>query len=869
MKLLRKLRAIFQKDKLDAEMAEEMRAHLEMQAAENEKCGMSADAARSAAQRAFGGVEQIKERARDRRGWMWVENVCRDLGLGVRLLRKNPGFTVVAVLTLALGIGSCTAILSVVNAILLRPLDYFESDRIVMIRELTPPPSLRESVVSPRNYLEWAKQASSFASIAAYANDSVNFTGGSEPRQLSATKVTAGYFDVYGLRLVLGRHFLPAEDSSGGDHAVILSTPFWQQAFGGATDVVGRTMQLNGEASTIIGVASALPGRVDVCLPMAFTPEQTSEENRGAHWLNMAARLKSGVSVARADAELKLIARQVAQANPSHQGWSAVVVSLLDYSVRGGRTALLMLLGAVGCVLLIACANVSNLLLARAATRRREISIRTALGASRARLICQLLTESFLLAFCGGGLGVLFARWGLQAAMAGAPFRAQAIDLDGQILAFAVALSLAAGFVFGLAPAWLSTRTGVNEALKQGMRGITDGGSRRLRSSLIVGEIALTVVLLSVAGLLGRSFFTLAQADPGFVPENTTVLRLALPLKKYLLPGQQAAFADALLARVAGLPGVLAAGVTHVLPMLSNQANGFIIQGRPVPDRLPITGYFAVSPGYFPAMGVRLLRGRFFNERDDSRAAHVAIINETFARQYFAGENPLGQRLNFTNDSSQWSEVVGIVADVAENAVNRIVPCQSYEPFAQQPRPWLNVVIRLAPGNSAAAATLAGLLRPAVYAVDKDQPVGSIVALDEILAGGLARPRFTATLLAVFSVIALIIAAIGLYGVMSYNVAQRSGEFGIRLALGARPADVLGLVLAQGGKLAGLGLLLGIAATIAGARIIQSMLFQTSAHDPVTLGAITGLLALIAFVACLVPARRATKVDPMVALRCE
>ena len=372
---------------------------------------------------------------------------------------------------------------------------------------------------------------------------------------------------------------------------------------------------------------------------------------------------------------------------------------------------------------------------------------------------------------------MIFAHWGLQAATAGAPFRAQAVDLDGQILAFAVALSLAAGLVFGLAPAWLSTRTGVNEALKQGMRGITDGGSRRLRSSLIVGEIALTVVLLSVAGLLGRSFFTLAQADPGFVPENATVLRLALPAKKYPLPGQQAAFADALLTRVAELPGVLAVGVTECSSAAQQPVHGLHHPGRPVPDRLPITGYFAVSPGYFPAMGVRLLQGRFFNERDDARAAHVTIINETFARQYFAGESPLGRQLNFTDDSNQWREVVGVVADVAENAVNRTVPCQAYEPFAQQPHPWLNVVIRLVPGKPGAAAALAGLLRPAVYAVDRDQPVGSIVALDEILAGGLARPRFTATLLAVFSTIALIIAAVGLYGVMAYNVAQRSGEF--------------------------------------------------------------------------------------------
>ncbi|HWA09648.1 MAG TPA: ABC transporter permease [Opitutaceae bacterium] len=871
MKLLRKFSALFRRRQLDAEMAEELRAHVEEQTERNLAAGMTPDEARYAARRQFGGVERIKEQVREQRGLPWLENVLRDVRLGARMLRRNPGFATVAVLTLALGIGACTAIFTVVNATLLRPPDYFESERIVILREVSPPPSARENPVSAPNFLDWQRRATSFTSMAAYTNAAVNFTGGDEPRQLAGVKVTGRFFDVFGLRPALGRVIAPADDQAGSQHVAVLSFPFWQRAFGGAADVVGRTLQLDGEEYTVIGVAAATPGHTDLWLPMAFTTEQTAEDNRGAHWLNVAARLKPGVSAVQAAAEMKVIAAQLGD-TAANDRWGAQVVPLLDYSVRDGRTGLLVLFGTVICLLLIACVNVSNLLLARATARLKEISIRAALGAGRARLVGQLLTESLLLSALGGALGVVLGRGMLRIAAIFSPMGSNAVALDGRVLAFALAVSLATGLLFGLAPAWLGARAGMNEALKQNARGMTENGSlRRLRGGLIVGELAATVMLLALAGLLGRSFVALVRDDPGFVPDQATVLRLTLPQKKYPRPEQQAAFTDALLARVRSLPGVVAAGAAHIMPMMGGQTNGFTIQGRPVPERLPVTSYFAVTPDYFPAMGIRLRRGRLFEEKDDARAPRVALINETLARQQFPNENPIGQRINFTTDNGDWSEIVGVVADVAQNALDRTVPPQAYEPFAQVPRLGFYVVVRAAAGENSAAvsATLPRGLRAAVRAVDPDQPLGNIAALGEVLNGGMARQRFLLLLLAAFSLLALLIAAVGLYGVMAYDVAQRTSEFGIRLALGARPADLLRLVLIRGGWFVAGGLVLGLALTVAGSGVIRSMLFHTPGYDPATLGGIALLLSFVALLACWLPARRAAKIDPLVALRTE
>jgi putative ABC transport system permease protein len=800
--------------------------------------------------------------------------MLNDFRYALRQLIKAPSFTFVAILTLALGIGACTAIFSVVNTVLLRPLDYPDPSRLVIIRE-TQLPKFPEFSVSPPNFIDWQKQAKSYEHLAAAAGASLNLTGEGEPQRLIGVKVTAHYFDVYGVKPILGRMLLPEEDAVGKNHVVVLSYGFWQRVFGGARDVVGRSVQLNGEPYQIAGVAPygfGIANKVDVWTPMAFKPDETANDARGGHYISVYGRLKPGVTFQQAKAEMEVIAAQLAVQYPDQQkGWGIFMMPMQDYQVRDVKPVLYTLLGAVGCVLLIACANLANLLLARATARHREISIRAALGAGRGRLIRQLLTESIVLAICGGAAGVFLAWCGLNALLALAPTnlpRSGEIQLDFGILLFALGLSIVTGLLFGIAPAWLAARADVNEALKQGTRGSTEGGARgRLRGALVVIEVTLALVLLGGAGLLARSFMQLAHVDPGFIPENATMLRLSLPGKKYAQPEQQNAFANSLLERVKDLPGVQAVGITHSMPLVGDYVLGFNIEGRPpvAPENEPSTNYYSITPDYFRAMGIRLIRGRVFTSQDDAKAPRVAIINETMARQYFPNEDPIGKRINITIAPQAWREIVGIVADIKQYGVDQPTSAQSYEPFAQVPFSSLNVVIR----TKGSPAAMLGALRPTVYAVDKDQPIGAIRPLEEIVADSISRQRFAMTLLTVFSTVALVIAAVGIYGVMAYNVVQRTGEFGIRMALGAQQRDVLRLVLTQGGKLIGMGLAIGLLATLGVSRAMGSMLFNTSAYDPLTLTSITLLLGAVALIACFFPANRATKVNPIEALRTE
>jgi putative ABC transport system permease protein len=800
--------------------------------------------------------------------------MLNDFRYALRQLINSLSFTIVAILTLALGIGACTAIFSVVNTVLLRPLDYPDPARLVIIRE-TQLPKFPEFSVSPPNYIDWEKQAKSYEYLAATTSASLNLTGEGEPQRLIGVKATAHYFDVYGVKPLLGRVLLPEEDAVGKNHVVVLSYGFWQRVFGGARDVVGRSVQLNGEPYQIVGVAPSgfgLASKVDVWTPMAFTPNQTANDARGGHYISVVGRLKPGVTFGQAKAEMEVIAAQLAVQYPDPQkGWGIFMMPMQDYSVRDVKRVLYILLGAVGCVLLIACANLANLLLARATARHREISIRAALGAGRGRLMRQLLTESVVLAICGGAAGVVLAKCGLSALLALAPTnlpRSGEIHLNPGILLFALGLSIVTGLVFGIAPAWLAARADVNEALKQGTRGSTEGGARgRLRGALVVIEVTLALVLLGGAGLLARSFMQLVRVDPGFIPENATLMRLSLPQKKYAQPEQQNAFADALLAQLKNLPGVQSVGITHSMPLVGDYVLGFNIEGRPAidPSDLPSLNYYAVTPDYFRAMGIRLVRGRVFTAQDDAKAPRVCLINETLARQFFPNEDPIGKRMNITNGPDTWREIVGVVGDIKQYGVDQTTTSQGYEPFAQVPFSSLNVVIR----TKGSSAALLGALRPAVYAVDKDQPVGAIRPLEEIVADSVSRQRFAMTLLTVFSGVALLIAAVGIYGVMAYNVVQRTGEFGIRMALGAQQGDVLRLVLTQGGKLIGLGLAIGLLATLGASRAMGSMLFNTSAYDPLTLSSITLLLGAVALIACFFPANRATKVNPIEALRTE
>jgi putative ABC transport system permease protein len=802
-----------------------------------------------------------------------TQHSMHDIRFALRQLLKSPGFTIVAVLTLALGIGACTAIFSVVNGVLLRPLTYAQPDRLVVLRECQLP-QFPEFSVSPPNFLDWQKLTKSFTALAAYRGQSYNLTSDNEPLRLVGVKVTAAYFSVYGVAPQLGRDFLPEEDSIAKGKVVILSHGLWQRQFGGTADVIGRAVQLNGEPYTIIGVMPAdfqRSNNTELWAPMAFADEDKAADNRGAHYINVAGRLKPGVTLQQAQSEMDVLASQFAVQYPdSNKSWGVRVFQLTDYVVRDVRTVLWTLLGAVGCVLLIACANVANLLLARANARMREISIRAAMGASRGRIVRQLLTESVVLALLGGVLGMLIAKWGLDALLAFAPAnlpRVKELGIDGGALGFTLALSMLTGLVFGVAPAWLATGHNLNETLKEGTRGSTESGRRWFRQGLVMTEVALSLLLLTGAGLLVRSFLKLSAVSPGFEPANATVVSVALPDRKYGQPEKQRQFASQLLDNLRTLPGVQAVGLTHALPLVGDWVLGFTIEGRPAiaPSDIPNTNYYAVTPGYFKAMGIRLLRGRLFTEQDGEKAPRVAVINETLAKQQFPHEDPLGKRINITNGPDAWREIVGIVSDVKQYGVDKETTMQSYEPFAQQPYSNLSVVIR----TTGDARALHQSIRAQVFTVDKDQPVSSIRPLEVIVADTVSRQRFAMLLLTAFSLVALVIAAVGIYGVMAYSVSQRTNEIGIRMALGASARDVLHLILLQGLGVIGAGLAVGLLAALFTMRLVESLLYRTSAHDPLTLAGIACALGAVAFLACLIPARRATKVDPMVALRSE
>lgn len=736
-------------------------------------------------------------------------------------------------------------------------------------------PEFPEFSVSVANFLDWQQQAKSFSHVAAFTWATLNLASAGDPQQLRGLKVSAHFFDVFPVQPTIGRTFQPQEDTLGKHHVVLLSEPACERLFGGASGILGKQLQLNGEIHTVVGVIPAGYGYgaaidIDAWVPMAFRPDETTNTKRGERKLATAGRLRPGVTVAAADAELKLIAAQLATQYPeTSKGWSAFVMPLLDYMVSDVRLLLYTLLAAVACVLLIACANLANLLLARAISRHREFSIRTALGATRARLIWQLLTETLLLALAGGAAGVLLAHWSLKGLLALASTslpRAAEIRLDGTVLAVCLALSVCTGLLFGLAPAWLATRVEITNALKAGTRGTTESRGR-LRGLLVIIQVALALTLLAGAGLLARSFARLTHVDPGFTPGGAVVLRLTLPVKKYPQPEQQVAFADALLDRVRALPGVQSAGVAQPFSFVPGWVFYFDIEGRPpVPtSEAPNTNYYAVTPDYFRALGTRLVRGRVFAAEDRVDAPRVAIVNETLARRYFGDQDPLGKRIMIDNlPETTWREIVGVVADIREMRTHQLTN-QVYEPFAQNPHRILNLLVRSAEPTTA----LVPSLRAAVHSIDNEQPVATVRTLDALLEESMAPARFAMLLLAILSSAAVVIASVGIYGVTAYTAVQRTGEFGIRMAIGAQRRDVLGLVLWQGGKLVLFGLLAGLVSTVASARLLRSMLFETSPYDPITLAMITALLGLTALLACLLPAHRATKINPIEALRAE
>jgi len=797
-----------------------------------------------------------------------------DLKFALRQLTNSPGFTLVVLVILALGIGAATAMFTVVNSVLLRPVDYPDSERLCVIRE-TKLPEFPQFSVSPANYLDFAKETDAFAGAYATTGTTFNLTGGAEPVRVSGQRATGQFFEVLRVPPMLGRGFGPAEDVPGKDQVVVLLHAFWQRQFGGRASIINESIMLNGTAYTVIGVMPPSFRRgtsLDVIVPMAFAADEAA--GRGGHYLSMVARLKPGATVEQARVQLETLARRLSSQYPdTNKGWGTQVVTILENNTSGVRPTLFALLAAVGFLLLIGCANVANLLLARATVRQREMSIRAALGASRWQTIRLLLTESVVLALCGGVAGILVAHWGLAFLLAIAPAalpRAAEISLDLRALGTAVALSVATGLAFGLVPALQSSRPRLADTLGDGSRGASEGGRRHwLRSVLVVAEIALALVLLTGAGLLMRSFVKLRQSSPGFTSAGVVTAAVSLPPAAYETPAKQVSFIESVLARHRALPGAEAVAVTHVLPFTGRDwVLALEIKDRPAAQGdLPSVNYFAVSPDYFRTLGIPLLQGRAFTDRDRIGGAPVAIVSQSFAQRYYPQGNALGQRISVTNGPQTWREIVGIVGDVKNSSLDQPTQPQVYDPILQQPFQNLSFAVRAA--STTAAAGLSAALRREVYAVDPAQPVYGVQTLDSLVADSLARNRFALTLFVVFSVVAITLAALGIYSVMAYGVTQRYREFGIRLALGAKPGDILRLVLGHGGRLVALGIGAGLLGALAATRLIQSMLFATSSSDPLVFALVATGMAAIAFVACWIPARRATRIDPVTALRAE
>ena len=804
-----------------------------------------------------------------------METLLKDVRYGVRMLVKNPGFTLVSVFALALGIGANAAIFSVVNGVLLRPLPYKEPDRLMMIRE-TKLPTFPEFSVAPGNFLEWKKQNTVFERLVAFRGSSLILVGTGDPERLRGLNVSEGFFAMLGAQPQLGRDFLLEEDQPGHNQVVILSHGLWQRRFGGEAGILNQSIMLNGQSYTVIGVMPAsfrFGGRDnEFFMPMAFTEQQA--QNYGGHSLAAIGQLKPGVKVEQARAEMSAIAARLAAQYPVDLGWSVKLMPLLEYSVRSIKPALIVLLVAVGFVLLIACANVANLLLARAAGRQKEIATRTALGASRWRIIRQLLTESVLLSLLGGVVGLLLAKWGMDLLLTLAPQglpRLDNVSLDGRVIVFTAAVTLLTGVIFGLVPAWQSSKPNLNETMKDAGRGSSEGGRRQLmRSTLVVLEVASALVLLVGAGLMIKSFWRLQQVDPGFNPDKALTVSVALPKTKYPEESQQVAFFQQLIERAGALPGVQAAGAGHVIPLSDNDfVLAFEIDGRPPlpPGASQSTNYYSVSAGYFKAMGIPLRRGRLFTERDTKDSPRVALINETMATKMFPYEDPIGKRITFDNRDKNpgWFEIVGIVGDVKQYGLDEATTMQTYEPYTQQTFSYMTLVVR----TTGDPANLSTAIRSEILKLDKDQPAGNVKTLSEFFSTSIAQQRFSMVLLGVFAAVALVLAAVGIYGVLSYAVTQRTHEIGIRMALGAGRRDVLRLVVGQGMLLTMIGVAGGVIAALALTRLMASLLFGVTATDAVTFASVASVLVAVALLACYVPARRATKVDPLVALRYE
>jgi putative ABC transport system permease protein len=789
------------------------------------------------------------------------------------MLLKNPGFTAIAVLTLALGVGANTAIFSVVNTVLLQPLAYRDPDRLFMIWESNPSRGFPRDTPSPANFVDWRDQSKSFEAMAATADASMNLTGWGEPERLQGKRASAALFQILGVSPLLGRAFLPEEDQAGATRVVLLSYGLWQRRFGADPKLVGQALTLDGQTYTVVGVMPPqfqFPSReYEFWVPMAFSSQEAGR--RGSHYLGVVGRLKPGVSQEQAQSEMDTIAARLQQTYPqSNTGVGALMVPLREEVVGNIRLTLLVLLGAVGFVLLIACANVANLLLARAVARQREMAIRAALGAERVRIIRQLLTESVLLAALGGTVGLMLAYWGVSFLTTLVPnslSQAKQVTIDARVLGFTILISLVTGVVFGLAPALQTSKPALNETLKESGRSNAGGRQNLLRGLLVITEVALALVLLIGAGLLIKSFMRLRGLDIGFRPEGLLTMRVPLPQAKYPTRQHRVAFYDEALGRIRALPGVQSASVITSVPLtVRGGSNGFLIEGRPdlVDDKIPLANYRVIDADYFRTQGIPLLAGRTFTEQDNQNSEPVVIVSQNLAQKYWPGQDPLGKRIRM---GEPWITVVGVVQTVKNQLVGEPRP-HLYIPY-RQPHfnffPPQDLIVR----TSGDPLSLAASVRREIWAIDKDQPISNIQTMEQILSTAVEQPRFNMLLLAIFASIALILSSVGIYGVLSYSVTQRTQEIGIRLALGAQRRDILKTMVGEGMKLTLVGVVIGLGGAFALTRVLSSLVFGVSVTDLTTFVGIPLLLAGVALLASFIPARRATKVDPMVALRYE
>ncbi|HVG09413.1 MAG TPA: ABC transporter permease [Thermoanaerobaculia bacterium] len=868
-----------------ADVDEELQFHLEMVARELIDDGWPEDAARMEAVRRFGDVETTRKVCRQldahkekQMKWMKaLEEIGQDLRYAFRQLAKSPGFTLIAILTLALGVGATTSIFSVVDGVLLRPLPFPDPDRLVRVYPLTE--KGEPNAISVLNFLDWRKQSRTIEAASLLNSGSVNLTGtGGEPERLSGAWVSPEFFSVLKAPLLSGRGFAKGEDQPKAPNVVVLSSELWQRRFGGDRGLVGRTINLDGEPYTVIGIAgrNRWPSIADLWLPFELSENALDPDNRGAIYLSVVARLAPGVSLEKARAETSSIAAALAAEYPkANTGYRMDIVGMQTYMTGDVRVPLLVLMGAVLLVLLIACVNVANLLLVRASGREAELAVRTALGAGRLRIIRQLLTESVVLSLLGGAAGVALAVWATRALVALAPERTPRlaeVGVDGPVLFFTLGVSLLTGLLFGLAPALKASRPDLGSVLKEGARGGKGRAATAARSALVVLETALAVLLLAGAGLLLRSFGALIDVNPGFDPEGAIVFNLAPPESKYAEDPQLRQLASSLIERMDKLPGVTAAGGAAFGRPLDD--SGFVlsfdVEGRPeaLPGEEPAMRVALVTPGYFKALGLPLKRGRAFTDQDREGSTPVAILTEEAVRQFFPNEEPLGRRilLGWVSDGVRRSgEVVGVVGDFKQSTLDTKADPQIFLPFDQSPLGSLSVIVR----STADLGTVAAAARAQVREVDPDLPLYELQTLDEVVSASVSEPRFYMLLLGGFAAVALILAAIGMYGVIAYGVSQRSREIGVRMALGASRDRVVRMVVKQALVLAVFGAVFGLGLALVATRGMKSLLFGVSAIDPGIYVAVAAVLVLVAGLASYLPARRASRTDPQLALRGE